>query len=162
MRGASSGKPSFNQKIFREVSTRRNSKNKKIYPREQKANWKSSCKTNAARDQPSRPHCSSTLRLPSRRLPRRDDGTGPKAPPLKQRSATFTGYCCRDGDSKNQRSATPAVASGPAQLKEWAMGEAAMSGQPARTRARSGYPWQFTLENYRSPPASPQSSFGQP
>jgi len=37
------------------------------------------------------PHCSSTLRLPSRRLARRDDGTGPKALTLKQSSATFTG-----------------------------------------------------------------------
>jgi len=71
-------------------------------------------------------------------------------------------YCCRDGDSKNQRSATPAVASGPAQLKEWAVGEAARSGKPARTRARPDSPGNSPSRITGLPPASPQSSFGQP
>lgn len=71
-------------------------------------------------------------------------------------------HCCRNRDSKNQRTATPAVASGPAQLKEWAVGEAAMSGQPASTRARSGSPGNSPSRIAGLPPASPQSSFGQP
>jgi|GEM_PF-3755552 hypothetical protein len=49
-------------------------------------------------------------------------------------------YCCRNGDSENPHSATPAVASSPTQLKEWAVEEAAMPGQPARTHARFRFP----------------------
>jgi hypothetical protein len=52
-------------------------------------------------------------------------------------------------DSWNQSSATSATASGPTQLKEQVVEEAAMPGHPA-TLTRPDFPRQFTLENYRS------------
>jgi hypothetical protein len=61
----------------------------------------------------------------------------------------------------SEKRATTTTADGqqPNLLKEQVL-EAAMPGQPVCARALSNFPRQFTLENCRQPPASPQTLFG--
>jgi hypothetical protein len=66
-------------------------------------------------------------------------------------------------DSENHFSAIPAVASGPAPLPEPSCREGRNARATGlRSRAFPNFPRQFTLENCRLPPASPQSPFGKP
>ncbi len=100
------------------------------------------------------PHRSWNLILPSRRQERRDDGTGPTA----LRGAPLLPAPAAKHDSENRVAASYAVGQRPIPLIEQEVEEAAMPGQPARTRAHFRFfPWQFTLENRQLPPASPQS-----
>src|SRR5258708_11241871 len=82
------------------------------------------------------PHRSWNLILPSRRQERRDDGTGPTA----LRGAPLLPAPAAKHDSENRVAASYAVGQRPIPLIEQEVEEAAMPGQPARTRSFPIFP----------------------